>query len=72
MPPGAMGGRSRSRWRSGTWRAVAAPLLLQCALNADAQGAALLAWNRMLRGGVEALGDWRDTDASPCRWTGVT
>ncbi|RLN22234.1 putative LRR receptor-like serine/threonine-protein kinase [Panicum miliaceum] len=81
MPPGAMGGRSRSRWRSGAWGAGAAPLLLRCALAmacvgcalaADAQGAALLAWKHTLRGGAEALGGWRDSDASPCRWTGVS
>jgi len=42
------------------------------ALATDTQGAALLAWKRTLRGGAETLGDWRDTDASPCRWTGVS
>ena len=75
MPPGAMGSRSRSRWRSSAWllRCALAMACVGCALAADAQGAALLAWKRTLRGGAaEALGDWRDTDASPCRWTGVT
>ncbi|KAG2586742.1 hypothetical protein PVAP13_5NG074900 [Panicum virgatum] len=79
MPPGAMGGRSRGRWRSGAWgaalllRCALAMACVGCALAADAQGAALLAWKRTLRGGAaEALGDWRDSDASPCRWTGVT
>ena len=74
MPPGAMGGRSRSRWRSSAWllQCVLALACVGCALAADAQGAALLAWKRTLRGGAEALGDWRDTDASPCRWMGMT
>ncbi|XP_008655670.3 LRR receptor-like serine/threonine-protein kinase [Zea mays] len=77
MPPDVMNGR----WRSAC-AAAAAPLLLWCALvlacmgsalAVDAQGAALLAWKRTLRGGAEeALGDWRDSDASPCRWTGVS
>ncbi|GJN37356.1 hypothetical protein PR202_gb26298 [Eleusine coracana subsp. coracana] len=55
-------------------------LLLLCAacvggaLATDAQGAALLAWKLTLRGGgaAESLGDWQESDASPCRWTGVS
>ncbi|KAG8053313.1 hypothetical protein GUJ93_ZPchr0001g32003 [Zizania palustris] len=73
MPP-AM---SRRRWK----RPDVAPLLVCCAvvmacmgasLAVDAQGAALLAWKRTLRGGDTALADWNPADASPCRWTGVT
>ncbi|CAD6334494.1 unnamed protein product [Miscanthus lutarioriparius] len=46
-------------------------LCVGCAVAVDEQGAALLAWKATLRGG-DALADWKPTDASPCRWTGVT
>ncbi|BAD68249.1 putative receptor-like protein kinase INRPK1 [Oryza sativa Japonica Group] len=51
--------------------AVVAACMVGGALAADAQGAALLAWKRTLRGGDTALPDWNPADASPCRWTGV-
>ncbi|PWZ19270.1 putative LRR receptor-like serine/threonine-protein kinase [Zea mays] len=46
-------------------------LCVGCAVAVDEQAAALLVWKATLRGG-DALADWKPTDASPCRWTGVT
>ncbi|KAK1661804.1 hypothetical protein QYE76_049963 [Lolium multiflorum] len=70
MPPD-MGG--------GWWRGhvvLCCLLVMACmggALALEAQGAALLAWKRTLGGdGARALGNWDASDASPCRWTGVS
>jgi hypothetical protein len=32
------------------------------ALAMDTQGSVLLVWQLMLRGGMDALGDWQDSD----------
>ncbi|KAF8663081.1 hypothetical protein HU200_055675 [Digitaria exilis] len=81
MPPDVMSGGRRTRRSSSARAAAAAALLLRSllamafvssALAVDAQGAALLSWKRTLRAGDEALPDWKDTDASPCRWSGVS
>ncbi|XP_062180849.1 leucine-rich repeat receptor-like serine/threonine-protein kinase RGI4 [Phragmites australis] len=58
--------------RISKWRAACALLMLcaGCAAAVDEQGAALLAWKATLRG-ADALADWKPSDASPCRWTGV-
>ncbi|OEL33173.1 putative LRR receptor-like serine/threonine-protein kinase [Dichanthelium oligosanthes] len=65
----------RSKWRvaEAALPMACAVLLLcvGCAVAVDEQGAALLAWKATLRGG-DALADWKPSDASACRWTGVT
>ncbi|XP_062230868.1 leucine-rich repeat receptor-like serine/threonine-protein kinase RGI4 [Phragmites australis] len=62
----------RSKWRAAALPMACALVMLcaGCAVAVDEQGAALLAWKATLRGS-NTLADWKPSDASPCRWTGV-
>ncbi|VAI73621.1 LRR receptor-like serine/threonine-protein kinase RGI3 [Triticum urartu] len=56
-----------------SWLLLAALCLPPGAYAVNEQGEALLRWKRSLTNGTggAALETWRDSDASPCRWSGV-
>nr|BAJ97371.1 predicted protein [Hordeum vulgare subsp. vulgare] len=56
-----------------TWLLLAALCLPPRAHAVNEQGEALLRWKRSLTNGTggAALATWRESDANPCRWTGV-